>query len=172
MAYGWKRAHPRWSGSTWALRCSVPEQPCKARAGPNPPVHCAASSLAAPIGVGLGPSNMDSVEEAGTAASLDLIIVRLRTLEAADQVRTAPVSLLVVNVRSGVVHLVVGDPSITGFRCGGLKPHVRFADSRESSVDCGICFVGRPTRPFHRVLEHMAAVSLVQECTAPVTLLA
>ena len=33
-------------------------------------VHCPASSLAAPIGADQGPSNMDSVEEAGTAANL------------------------------------------------------------------------------------------------------
>ena len=53
----------------------------------------------------------DSDEEAGTAASLDHIIAWLQILEAADQVRNASNSPAVINVRSGVVHLVVGDPS-------------------------------------------------------------
>ena len=52
-------------------------------------VQCPASSLAAPIGADQNPSHMDSDEEAGTAASLDHIIARLQTLEAADQVRNA-----------------------------------------------------------------------------------
>ena len=48
---------------------------------------------------------------AGTAASLDHIIVRLQILETADQVRNASDLPVVINVRSWVVHLVVGDPS-------------------------------------------------------------
>ena len=47
-------------------------------------IHCAASSLAAPIGADPGPSNMDSVEEASTTASLDHIIVRLQSWEVAQ----------------------------------------------------------------------------------------
>ena len=62
------------------------------------------------------------------------------------------------------------------FPLRGLKPHVRFSDSSDSSVGRGICsvpVVPRAAYPWsHPVLEHMAAVSLVQECTAPVTLLA
>ena len=62
------------------------------------------------------------------------------------------------------------------FAVGGPKPHVRFADSRESPVDRGIsCAKSSHARPIHSpnpVLEHMGAVSLVLECTAPVTLLA
>ena len=54
---------------------------------------------------------MDSDEEAGTAASLDHTIARLEALEAADQVSNASDLPVVVNVRSGVVHRVVGDPS-------------------------------------------------------------
>ena len=100
---------------------------------------------------------MDSDEEAGTAASLDHIIARLQTLEAADQVRNASELPVVVNVRSGVVHRVVGDPSNPtdwktgcGFHYGSLKLHVRFADSREFPVECGIClcqFVARVAHP-------------------------
>ena len=45
----------------------------------------------------------DSNKEAGTAASLDHIIARLQTLEAADQVRNASDSAVVINVRIGVV---------------------------------------------------------------------
>ena len=72
---------------------------------------CAASSPAAPIGADLGPSHtaVDPNEEAGTAASPDHIIARLRTLEASDQVRNASDSPAVIDVRSGVVRLVVGD---------------------------------------------------------------
>ena len=110
-------------------------------------VHCFASSLAAPIGADQNPSYMDADEEAGTTASLDHIIARLRTLEAADQVRNASDLSVVVNLRSEVVHRAVGDPSnptdqqaLCGFHHGGLKPCVRFADSRESRVCCGICF--------------------------------
>ena len=120
-------------------------------------VHCPALSLDAPIGADLSPSHMDSDEEAGTAASLDHIIARLQALEAADQVRHASDLLVVVNVRCGVVYRVVGDPSNPtdwqtrcGCRYGGLKPYVRFADSRESQVDCGIClcwFVPRAAHP-------------------------
>ena len=83
----------------------------RAVSNPLSKILCAASSLAAPTGTDPGPSNMDSVEEAGTAGSLDHIFVRLQTLEAADQVRNASDSPVVINVRSGVVHLVVGDPS-------------------------------------------------------------
>ena len=97
-------------------------------------VHCFASSLAAPFGADHDPSHMDADEEAGTTASLDHIIARLQTLEAADQVRNASFFLVVVNLRSEVVHRVVGDPSNPtdrqtrcGFHHGGLKPHVRFA---------------------------------------------
>ena len=76
-------------------------------------IFCAASSPAARIGADLGPSHtaMDPNEEAGTAASPDHIIARLQTLEAADKVRNASDSPVVINVRSGVVHLAVGDPS-------------------------------------------------------------
>ena len=70
----------------------------------------------------------------------------MQTLDAADQVRIASELAVVVNVRSRVVHRVVGDPSYPtdwqtscGFHYGGLKPHVRFDDSRVSPVDCGIC---------------------------------
>ena len=62
---------------------------------------------------------------------------------------------VVVNVR--VVHRVVGDPSnptdwqtCFGLHYGGLKPCVRFADSRESPEDCGTCwcrFVPRVAHP-------------------------
>ena len=111
-----------------------------------------------PIGADPGPSNMDPVEEAGTVASLDHIIVRLQSSEAADQFREVSDLPLVIDVRSGVVHLV---------RRGGVKPHVRFTDSSESSVDCGFClcwFVPRTTQPSppHPVLEHLAAVTSVQ----------
>ena len=82
---------------------------------------------------------MDPNEEAGTAASPDCITAWLQTLEDADQARNASDSPVVTNVRSGVVHLVVEGPSnqwsgrpVAGLRCGGLKPHVRFADARES----------------------------------------
>ena len=54
---------------------------------------------------------MDSVEEAGTAASLT------SSLCGADQLRNVSVN----NVRSEVVHLVVGHPSNTAVwqtRCG------------------------------------------------------
>ena len=54
---------------------------------------------------------MDPDEEASTAASSDHIIKRLQSLEAADQLRSVSVLPVVVNVRSGVVHRVVGDPS-------------------------------------------------------------
>ena len=80
---------------------------------------------------------MDSDEEAGIAASLDRTIARLQTLEAAEQVRNASDLPVVVNMRSGIVHRVVGPSNPTdlqtryGFRYGGLKPHVRFADSRK-----------------------------------------
>ena len=109
-------------------------------------VHCPASSLAAPIGADQNPSYTDFDEEAGAAASVDHIIARLQSLEAADQVRNASDLLVVVNLHCGVVHRGVGDPSNPtdwqarcGFHFGGLEPHVRFADSRESLVDCGIC---------------------------------
>ena len=75
-------------------------------------VQCPASSLAAPIGADQNPSHMGSNEEAGTAASLDHTIARLQTVEAADQVRNASELLVVVNVRSGVVHRVVGNPPV------------------------------------------------------------
>ena len=74
-------------------------------------VHCPASFLAAPIGADLGPSHMDPGEEAGTAASLDHITERLQSLEDAAQLCNISDLLVVVNVRSGVVHRVVGDPS-------------------------------------------------------------
>ena len=54
--------------------------------------------------------NVDFIEEAGTAASQDHIIVRLQTLEAADQVHNASVPPVVVNVRSGIVRLVLEIP--------------------------------------------------------------
>ena len=53
----------------------------------------------------------DSYEEACNAASLDHIIARLQTMEDVDQVRNASDSPVVINVRSGVAHLVVGGPS-------------------------------------------------------------
>ena len=52
---------------------------------------------------------MDSVEEAGTAANLNHIVVPLQTLEAADQLYCVPDVLVVFYVRSWYVHLVVGD---------------------------------------------------------------
>ena len=68
---------------------------------------------------------MGSDEQANTAASVDHIIARLQALEAADPVGNASDLPVVVNVRSGVVHRVVGDPSNPtdwqtryGFRCG------------------------------------------------------
>ena len=89
---------------------------------------------------------MDSDEEASTAASLNHIVARLQALEAADQVRNASDLLVVVSVRSGGVHRVVGDHSNPtdwqtrcGFHYGSPKPYVRFTDPRESPVDCGIC---------------------------------
>ena len=96
-------------------------------------VHCLASSLSALFGADQNPSHMDDDEEAGTTASLDHIIARLQTLEAADQLRNASDLLVVVNLRSEVVHRVVGDPSNPtdrqtrcGFYHGGLKTDVRF----------------------------------------------
>ena len=96
-------------------------------------------------------------EEAGAAASHDHVIELLQSLEAADQLRNDSVLPVVVNIRSGVVHCVVGDPSNPatwqircGFRYGSL-PYVRYADSSESPVDCGIClcrFAPRATKPF------------------------
>ena len=132
-------------------------------------VRCPASSLDAPIGADQSPSHMDSDEEAGTAASLDHIIARLQTLEVADQVRNASDSLVVVNVRSGVVHRMVGDPSNPAdwqTRCDCC--FFRFADSREEGVFGElaefVCAGSSHARPFHSphpVLEHMTAVSLV-----------
>ena len=96
---------------------------------------------------------MDSDEEAGTAANLDHIIARLQTLEAADQVRNASDSPVVVNVRSGAVHRLVGDPSNPTdwqTRCGcHLSVSLTF-ERKESSIDCGIClcrFVPRTSLP-------------------------
>ena len=144
--------------------------------------------MAAPIGADQSPSHLglpveDSDGETGTAASLDLIIVRLQTLEAADQVRNASDLPVVVNVRSGGVHRVVGDPSNPtdwqtrcGFHNGGLKPHVRFADSRESPVDCGICLCGSSHAPPNQSSQSCAGAFggsfTGASCTAPVTLLA
>ena len=42
----------------------------------QPAVYCPASFLAAPICAGLGPSHLDPVEEAGTAASFDQAAAR------------------------------------------------------------------------------------------------
>ena len=70
----------------------------------------------------------DSDEEAGTAASLDHTIARLQILEAATALRNA--SDVVINVCSGVVHLVVGDPSNqwsgrpVAFSATGVQSHV------------------------------------------------
>ena len=106
--------------------------------------------MASPIGADPGPSHMDPDEEAGTAASPDHIIERLQSLEAAYQLRNNSVLPVVVNIRSGVVHCVVGDPSNPATwqtRCGSA---IRYADSRESPVDCGIClcrFVPSATHP-------------------------
>ena len=121
-------------------------------------VHCAASSFSAPIGADLSPSHMDSDEEAGTAASLDHIIARLQALETADQVRNASDLPVVINVRSGVVHRVVGDPSNPtarqtrcGFRFGGLNLYVRFADSPESRwIAEFVCAGLSHAQPIHR----------------------
>ena len=137
---------------------------------------------AAPIGADLGPSRMDPDEEAGTAASHDHIIERLQSLEAADQLRNDSVLPVVVNIRSGVVHCVVGDPSNPatwqircGFRYGSL-PDVRCADSRESLVDCGIClcrFVPRATHPLSSTSAGAKGGSYMgADGTAPVTHLA
>ena len=89
---------------------------------------------------------MDPDEEAGTAASPNHIIARLRTLEAADQ------ASLWLSTCATVVHRGVGDSSNPtdwqtrcGFHHGGLMPHVRFSHSSESPVDRGICFC----RSFH-----------------------
>ena len=68
--------------------------------------------------------------------------MRLQTLEAANQVRNASDSLAVVNVRSGVVHHVVGDPSNPTdwqTRCGCRWSVSLTPERKESSVDCGIC---------------------------------
>ena len=111
---------------------------CEARAWvPIRCLLCPASFPAAPIGADPGPSHMDPDEEAGTAASLDHIIGRLESLEAADQLRNVSVLPVVVNVRS-FVHRVVGDPSKSAM------------SASMCSVDCGIClcrFVPRATHP-------------------------
>ena len=101
---------------TLALRFSYCEPPCEARA--LFPIRCAlpcifpdcAHRRQTRVHRTWTPCE-DFDEDAGTAASLDHIIARLQTLEAADQVRNASDSLVVINVRSGLVHLVVGDPS-------------------------------------------------------------
>ena len=124
-------------------RCDLlyPEQPCEARADSNPPF------------IALHLAHI----EAGTAASLDHITEGLQSLEAADQLRNVSALFVVVNVRSGVVHRVVGDPSNPaawqtrcGFHYRGPQPHVCVADSREFPVDCRIClcrFVPRASLP-------------------------
>ena len=96
---------------------------------------------------------MDSDEEAGTAASLDHVIAGLQTPEAADQVRNASHSPVVVNVRSGVVLRVVGDrsnPTDWQTRCGSRLSVSLTPERKESSLDCGIClcrFVPRTSLP-------------------------
>ena len=84
---------------------------------------------------------MDSDEEAGTAASLDHIIARLQALETADQVRNASDLPLVVNVRSGVVHRVVGDPSKPTarqlHRCTCTSPVTLFAENKKEGREGG-----------------------------------
>ena len=83
---------------------------------------------------------MDS-DEAGTAPSLDHSIARLQTRGAADQVRNASDVPVVVHVRSGVVHRVVGDPSSPTdwqTRCGCRLSVSLTSERKESSVDCGI----------------------------------
>ena len=105
---------------------------------------------------------MDPDEEACTAASLDHLFERLQSLDAADQLRSNSVLPVVVNIRSRVVHCVVGDPSNPatwqtrcGFRYGSL-PYVRYADSREFMTV-------RPTRyPSVVLLKQRAAVTWVQ----------
>ena len=140
-------------------------------------VYCPAFFVAAPIGAVLGPSRMDPDEEAGTAASVDHITERLQSLEAADQLHK-----VVVKIRSGVVHCVVGDPSNPpawqtrcGFRYGSL-PNVRYVDSSESPVDCGIClcrFVPRATFPLSSTSAGVKGGRYMgADVTAPVTHLA
>ena len=110
--------------------------------------------------------------------SLDHIIARLQTLEAAAQVRNASNSPVVINARSGLVHLVVGEPS--NQRSG--RPVAVSAAGVQSHMSVSLTHVGprwiaefvvpvvpRATHRPNPVLEHMAAVSLVQECTVPVT---
>ena len=116
-------------------------------------VHCPASSLAAPSGADSAPSNMDSVEEAGTTpARPDNIIARLQTLEAADQ-RYLWLSTCAAVWSTAWLEIPptrrTGRP-VTVFHNGGLMPYVRFVDSVSPPVDCGICFCrSSHARPIH-----------------------
>jgi len=95
---------------------------------------------------GPGPLQADPDEEAVVAALLDGFASRLQHVEAAVLNGKSSSRPVVVNLRSGAIHLVAGDHSnssgewraICGFRYGGLAC-IRFGTEPPEKVNCGTC---------------------------------